>query len=58
MIHSNDPLSLSPSLDQFDCVNYTPCPIAEGLADRALCLPLFHDLAKAEQQGIIDLITY
>ncbi len=32
------------------------CPIAESIANRVLCLPLFHELREKEQKIIIDTI--
>lgn len=33
-----------------------PCPIAEDLAPRVLCLPLYHDLADADIDAIIERV--
>lgn len=36
--------------------NYQPCPIAESIAKRVICLPLFYDLAEEQQSTIINIV--
>jgi dTDP-4-amino-4,6-dideoxygalactose transaminase len=36
--------------------NYQPCPIAEDIAKRVLCLPLYDDLEKEDIENICKLI--
>lgn len=41
-----------PSLNTLPYVPYQPCPIAESIASRVICLPLFHDLTADDQEQI------
>lgn len=41
-----------PALNSLPYVDYQPCPIAESIAQRVLCLPLFHDLTDDQQEQI------
>lgn len=45
-----------PSLNTLNYVKYQPTPISESIAQRILCLPLFHDLEKATQDTIVETI--
>lgn len=45
-----------PALNKLDYVTYSECPVAESIAGRILCLPLFHDLRKEEQQMIARIL--
>jgi dTDP-4-amino-4,6-dideoxygalactose transaminase len=45
-----------PALNKLDYVSYNECPTAESIASRILCLPLFHDLRKEEQQMIARIL--
>lgn len=46
----------SPALNTLHYVDYQPCPIAESIASRILCLPLYYDLATEDQDQIINTI--
>ncbi|MCH8550171.1 MAG: DegT/DnrJ/EryC1/StrS family aminotransferase [Balneolaceae bacterium] len=46
-----------PSLNKLDYVNKQYLPIAEDIAPRILCLPLFHDLKPSEQEVICSSIA-
>jgi dTDP-4-amino-4,6-dideoxygalactose transaminase len=45
-----------PALNNLNYVTARPCPVAESIAQRVLCLPLFHDLRKEEQQMIARIL--
>ncbi|MDX2133628.1 MAG: DegT/DnrJ/EryC1/StrS family aminotransferase [Saprospiraceae bacterium] len=45
-----------PSLNKLNYVHYRPCPVSEDVCTRVLCLPLFHQLSKAEQELIARVI--
>ncbi|HMH31751.1 MAG TPA: DegT/DnrJ/EryC1/StrS family aminotransferase, partial [Puia sp.] len=45
-----------PALNKLPYVDYQLCSIAESVARRVMCLPLFHDLAKEDQDLIIELV--
>jgi dTDP-4-amino-4,6-dideoxygalactose transaminase len=45
-----------PSLNKLPYVNQQKMPIAESLADRILCLPLYHSLTDKEQMQVINII--
>jgi len=45
-----------PALNRLNYVAAQPCPVAESIAQRILCLPLFHDLRKEEQQMIARIL--
>ncbi|HLY70467.1 MAG TPA: DegT/DnrJ/EryC1/StrS family aminotransferase [Puia sp.] len=45
-----------PALNTLPYLNYQPCPIAEDIAKRIICLPLFHDLTDEQQLTIINII--
>ena len=45
-----------PSLNQLDYVENDSMPIAEDISARILCLPLFHNLKRSEQDMILDII--
>jgi dTDP-4-amino-4,6-dideoxygalactose transaminase len=46
-----------PSLNKLNYVNYQSCPIAESVASRVICLPLYFDLSQDDQQFIIKIIS-
>jgi dTDP-4-amino-4,6-dideoxygalactose transaminase len=46
-----------PSLNTLSYVEYQPCPIAESIARRVICLPLFHDLTEDEQVKIAGIVN-
>lgn len=45
-----------PSLNKLNYVEQRPCPVSEDLSTRVLCLPLFHQLSKPEQELICRVI--
>jgi dTDP-4-amino-4,6-dideoxygalactose transaminase len=45
-----------PSLNQLPYINSPALPISESIAERVLCLPLYHELSQDEQTNIIRLI--
>lgn len=45
-----------PSLNQLDYVHKQPTPVADDIASRILCLPLYHTLKESEQSKIADII--
>jgi dTDP-4-amino-4,6-dideoxygalactose transaminase len=45
-----------PSLSSLDYVQETDTPISEDVARRVLCLPLYHELTKEEQEMIARLM--
>ena len=45
-----------PSLSNLDYVETQSCPVAESIAKRALCLPLYFTLSKEEQDMICSVI--
>jgi len=45
----------SPSLNKLSYVKYRPCPIAEDVANRVCCLPLYHDLSIEDQIEVISI---
>jgi len=45
-----------PSLSQLNYVEPYPTPIADDIAKRILCLPLYHTLSEAEQLMIIRIL--
>jgi len=45
-----------PSLNKLPYVSKGKMPIAESLADRILCLPLYHSLTLNEQMQVINII--
>ncbi|HLX53325.1 MAG TPA: DegT/DnrJ/EryC1/StrS family aminotransferase [Aquella sp.] len=45
-----------PALNQLPFINYQPCPVAEKIANSAICLPLFYDLESADQELISQVI--
>ncbi len=46
-----------PSLNLLPFVNGAPCPIAEDISKRVLCLPLYPDLEKEQVQKISGIIS-
>jgi dTDP-4-amino-4,6-dideoxygalactose transaminase len=48
----------NPALNTLHYVNYQPCPIAESIASRVLCLPLYHDLEAADIDRIINIVLH
>jgi dTDP-4-amino-4,6-dideoxygalactose transaminase len=46
-----------PALNTLPYVKYKYCPIAESVAKRVLCLPLFHDLTEEVQNQITNIIS-
>lgn len=46
-----------PSLSDLPYVQDYKTPIADSISGRILCLPLYHDLAKKDQERIIELIN-
>lgn len=45
-----------PSLSSLDYVHKFETPVADNISSRVLCLPLFHDLSKEEQDMIARLL--
>jgi dTDP-4-amino-4,6-dideoxygalactose transaminase len=45
-----------PALNTLTYVEYQSCPIAESIAKRVICLPLYHDLKEEEQTEICRVI--
>jgi hypothetical protein len=45
-----------PSLNKLNYVDQRPCPVSEDISTRVLCLPLFHQLSKPEQELICRVI--
>jgi dTDP-4-amino-4,6-dideoxygalactose transaminase len=45
-----------PALNRLPYIAYQSCPIAESIANRILCLPLFFDLPEKEQELVCDII--
>lgn len=45
-----------PSLNKVNYIEYMSCPVAESVAKRVLCLPLYHDLSTEEQEMIIRFL--
>ncbi|HEX4375445.1 MAG TPA: DegT/DnrJ/EryC1/StrS family aminotransferase [Puia sp.] len=45
-----------PALNTLSYLPYQPCPVAEDIAKRIICLPLFHDLTKEQQSIITNII--
>jgi dTDP-4-amino-4,6-dideoxygalactose transaminase len=47
-----------PSLNQLPYLDfYNPCPISENIAQRALSLPLYYDLALEDVELIVSIIN-
>jgi len=46
-----------PSLNKLDYVDSGRMPISESIAERILCLPLYHDLTENEIKKISDLVN-
>lgn len=45
-----------PSLSTLDYVDKSHCPIAEEIASKVICLPLYHDLTQEEQDMICRVL--
>ncbi len=45
-----------PSLNKLPYLNDQECPVSEDIANRILCLPLYHDLSEGDVQKIVSLI--
>lgn len=45
-----------PSLSSLPYVQPQPTPISDAIAKRVLCLPLYHDLSREEQQMIVRVL--
>lgn len=45
-----------PSLNKLPFVEYRSCPISESIAQRVLCLPLYHDLSLEDVKRIVKII--
>jgi dTDP-4-amino-4,6-dideoxygalactose transaminase len=45
-----------PSLNTLQFVEYIPCPNSEDIAERILCLPLYHDLPLETVKEITEII--
>lgn len=45
-----------PSLNKLPYIKSEKMPISESLADRVLCLPLYHSLSDSEQMLVINII--
>ena len=45
-----------PALNTLPYVDYQSCPVAEKIAKAVLCLPLYHDIKKGDQQIISETI--
>ncbi|SHH38462.1 DegT/DnrJ/EryC1/StrS family aminotransferase [Winogradskyella jejuensis] len=47
-----------PSLDELPYVSGYNCKVSRSIANRVLCLPLYHDLDKSQQEKIIELVKH
>jgi dTDP-4-amino-4,6-dideoxygalactose transaminase len=45
-----------PALNCLPYIAYQPCPLAESIAKRILCLPLFYDLSEKDQDIISGIL--
>jgi dTDP-4-amino-4,6-dideoxygalactose transaminase len=45
-----------PSLNKLDYVEYCDCPVSESISTRVLCLPMFYDLSRSEQEMIARVL--
>jgi dTDP-4-amino-4,6-dideoxygalactose transaminase len=45
-----------PALNSLPYVQYQACPVAESVAKRVLCLPLFYDLREEDQLQIVQIM--
>lgn len=45
-----------PALNTLAYLNRSPCPVAEDVSIRIMCLPLYHDLSVQDQDRIIAII--
>ncbi|MEO8066934.1 MAG: DegT/DnrJ/EryC1/StrS family aminotransferase [Flavobacteriales bacterium] len=46
-----------PSLDRLPYLNDThECPLSIGIAERVVCLPLYHALSESEQRSVVDTL--
>lgn len=49
----------NPGLNTLDYVQKTECPVSDDLTNRILCLPLYHDLSRQDQDRITtELLHY
>lgn len=46
-----------PSLEKLPYVKSNNCPIAESIANRVMCLPLYYDLGEEEVEKIVNVIN-
>ena len=46
-----------PSLNSLDYVEDVHLPVSESVAERVICLPLYHDYTREEQDSVIELIN-
>jgi dTDP-4-amino-4,6-dideoxygalactose transaminase len=47
-----------PSLEALPYVNSMECPIAEDIAKRVICLPLYTTLEEKDLETIVNLINH
>ena len=47
----------NPSLNTLPYLDYQPCPIAESISKRVLCLPLYYGLEISDQNRIIEILN-
>lgn len=45
-----------PSLNRLPYLQGASCPVAESIAQRIMCLPLYHDLSTADQELIVNTL--
>jgi dTDP-4-amino-4,6-dideoxygalactose transaminase len=45
-----------PALNTLPYINYQCCPVAESVAKRVLCLPLYHDLTSNIQEQVAECL--
>jgi dTDP-4-amino-4,6-dideoxygalactose transaminase len=45
-----------PSLSSLEFINKRSCPVSDDIAARVICLPLFYDLEKTQQDLICDIL--
>lgn len=43
-----------PALNTLSYVNYQACPVAESIAARVICLPLYYDITDEIQKQVVD----
>ena len=46
----------NPALNRLPYIAYQPCSVAESIAERVICLPVYYELSETDQMRIVEIL--